>query len=161
MQLQPGIYRHYKGPHYRVFGTVRHSESEEWLVLYQALYGDFGLWVRPLDMFCSTVEDSMHAGIVGQITDYMKKRKHCIIAALHLHRSNIALLACETMFFNRLRHHLCAAFDAMNSVAFFRQQATVFAGTGAELQQVAALNAVARKQGLYIRGLGCVIFIAI
>ena len=56
MQLQPGIYRHYKGPHYRVFGTVRHSESEEWLVLYQALYGDFGLWVRPLDMFCSTVE---------------------------------------------------------------------------------------------------------
>ena len=56
MQLQPGLYRHYKGPQYRVFGTARHSESEEWLVVYQALYGDFGLWVRPLEMFCSTVE---------------------------------------------------------------------------------------------------------
>ena len=56
MQLQPGLYRHYKGPQYRVFGTARHSESEEWLVVYQALYGDFGLWVRPLEMFCGTVE---------------------------------------------------------------------------------------------------------
>ena len=56
MQLQPGLYRHYQGPQYRVFGTARHSESEEWLVVYQALYGDFGLWVRPLEMFCGTVE---------------------------------------------------------------------------------------------------------
>ncbi|MBB2496442.1 DUF1653 domain-containing protein [Aquipseudomonas ullengensis] len=56
MQLQPGLYRHYKGPHYRVFGTARHSETEEWLVVYQALYGEFGLWVRPLEMFCGTVE---------------------------------------------------------------------------------------------------------
>lgn len=55
-KLQPGLYRHYKGPQYRVFGTARHSESEEWLVVYQALYGDYGLWVRPLEMFCSTVE---------------------------------------------------------------------------------------------------------
>jgi hypothetical protein len=56
MQLQPGLYRHYKGPQYRVFGTARHSETEEWLVVYQALYGDFGLWVRPLEMFRGTVE---------------------------------------------------------------------------------------------------------
>ena len=56
MQLQPGLYRHYKGPQYRVFATAQHSETEEWLVVYQALYGDFGLWVRPLEMFCGTVE---------------------------------------------------------------------------------------------------------
>jgi hypothetical protein len=56
MQLQPGLYRHYKGPQYRVFGTAQHSESEEWVVVYQALYGEFGLWVRPLEMFCGTVE---------------------------------------------------------------------------------------------------------
>ena len=56
MQLQAGLYRHYKGPQYRVFGTARHSETEEWLVVYQALYGDFGLWVRPLEMFCASVE---------------------------------------------------------------------------------------------------------
>ncbi|AIR91408.1 DUF1653 domain-containing protein [Pseudomonas cremoricolorata] len=56
MQVQPGIYRHYKGPEYRVFGTARHSENEEWVVVYQCLYGDFGLWVRPLAMFLETVE---------------------------------------------------------------------------------------------------------
>jgi hypothetical protein len=56
MQLQPGLYRHYKGPQYRVFGVARHSESEEQVVIYQALYGEFGLWVRPLSMFCQQVE---------------------------------------------------------------------------------------------------------
>jgi len=56
MQIQPGVYRHYKGPEYRVFGVARHSESEEWLVFYQALYGEFGLWVRPLSMFLESVE---------------------------------------------------------------------------------------------------------
>ncbi|MCU1716576.1 DUF1653 domain-containing protein [Pseudomonas sp. 5P_3.1_Bac2] len=56
MQLQPGLYRHYKGPEYRVFGVVQHSETEQHLVMYQALYGEFGLWVRPLEMFCASVE---------------------------------------------------------------------------------------------------------
>lgn len=56
MQLQPGLYRHYKGPQYRVFGVAQHSETEEPLVIYQALYGEFGLWVRPLAMFCEQVE---------------------------------------------------------------------------------------------------------
>jgi hypothetical protein len=56
MHLQPGIYRHYKGPEYRVFGIARHSETEECMVVYQALYGDYGLWVRPLSMFSESVE---------------------------------------------------------------------------------------------------------
>ena len=56
MTLQPGIYQHYKGARYRVLGLARHSESEEWLVVYQALYGERGMWVRPLTMFCGTVE---------------------------------------------------------------------------------------------------------
>jgi len=56
MQVQPGLYRHYKGPHYRVFSVARHSETQEQVVVYQALYGEFGMWVRPLEMFCSTVE---------------------------------------------------------------------------------------------------------
>jgi hypothetical protein len=55
MQLQPGVYRHYKGPEYRVFGVARHSETEQQVVVYQALYGDYGLWVRPLEMFCEEV----------------------------------------------------------------------------------------------------------
>lgn len=51
----PGFYRHYKGPYYQVMDLVRHSESEEWLVLYRTCYGDWGRWVRPLGMFTETV----------------------------------------------------------------------------------------------------------
>lgn len=52
----PGIYRHYKGALYEVIGVARHSETEESLVTYRALYGDYGLWVRPLAMFIETVD---------------------------------------------------------------------------------------------------------
>ena len=48
--LKPGIYRHFKGNRYEVIDLVKHSETEETLVLYRALYGERGLWVRPLAM---------------------------------------------------------------------------------------------------------------
>ncbi len=54
--LQTGLYRHYKGQPYQVLHVARHSETEEWLVVYRALYGEAGIWVRPLDMFCESVE---------------------------------------------------------------------------------------------------------
>lgn len=54
--LQNGIYKHYKGNRYEVIGGARHSEREEELVVYRALYGDFGLWVRPLNMFTEMIE---------------------------------------------------------------------------------------------------------
>ncbi|MCE2943630.1 MAG: DUF1653 domain-containing protein [Lysobacteraceae bacterium] len=50
-----GFYRHYKGGEYEVLGGVRHSETLEPLVLYRALYGERGLWVRPHAMFFSEV----------------------------------------------------------------------------------------------------------
>ena len=50
-----GIYRHYKGNEYRVVGLARHSESLEPLVVYEALYGERGLWVRPAAMFTEHV----------------------------------------------------------------------------------------------------------
>lgn len=53
--LEPGVYRHYKGQYYQVLGVVTHSETMETLVLYRALYGEFGLWVRPLAMFTEHV----------------------------------------------------------------------------------------------------------
>ncbi|MGJ8514797.1 DUF1653 domain-containing protein [Carnimonas bestiolae] len=51
-----GIYRHYKGALYEVLDCARHSESEEQLVVYRALYGDYGLWCRPLAMFLEQIE---------------------------------------------------------------------------------------------------------
>ena len=54
--LAPGYYQHYKGAYYQVIDCARHSETEQWLVIYRALYGDFGLWARPLDMFIENVE---------------------------------------------------------------------------------------------------------
>ena len=55
-EIPSGLYQHYKGPYYRVLGTSRHSESDELLVLYQALYGQKGYWSRPLNMFIEEVE---------------------------------------------------------------------------------------------------------
>jgi len=54
--IKPGRYRHFKGKEYEVLGVARHSETEEELVVYRALYGDFGLWVRPVSMWNETVE---------------------------------------------------------------------------------------------------------
>ncbi|WP_296236512.1 DUF1653 domain-containing protein [Psychrobacter sp. UBA5136] len=56
LELIPqGIYRHYKGNLYQVLHTAQHSETEEALVIYRCLYGEYGVWVRPLAMFSETV----------------------------------------------------------------------------------------------------------
>lgn len=52
----PGVYRHHKGQQYEVLGVARHSETEEEFVVYWALYGERGLWIRPLTMFTESVE---------------------------------------------------------------------------------------------------------
>ena len=54
--IRPGRYRHFKGNEYQVLGIARHSETLEELVVYRALYGDGGLWVRPASMWTETVE---------------------------------------------------------------------------------------------------------
>lgn len=56
MTLRAGVYRHYKGRDYQVIDTVRHSETEEILVLYRPMYGEGGLWVRPMAMFEEMVQ---------------------------------------------------------------------------------------------------------
>ena len=53
--IQRGIYRHYKGNLYEVVDMARHSETVEWLVVYRALYGEYGLWVRPASLFTEMV----------------------------------------------------------------------------------------------------------
>lgn len=54
--IEPGIYRHFKGNEYQVFFVATDTESEEPVVVYKALYGEKGMWVRPLAMFTETIE---------------------------------------------------------------------------------------------------------
>ena len=51
-----GIYRHYKGNQYEVIGFAKHSETLEYMVVYKALYGEYGTWVRPLSMWDNPIE---------------------------------------------------------------------------------------------------------
>ncbi len=60
--IRPGRYRHFKGNEYRVIGTARHSETLEELVVYQALYGEGGLWVRPASMWSEIVDRNGYHG---------------------------------------------------------------------------------------------------
>lgn len=50
-QIKLGKYRHFKGAEYEVVDIARHSETLEYLVVYRALYGEHGLWVRPIEMW--------------------------------------------------------------------------------------------------------------
>ncbi len=55
-EILPGRYRHFKGNEYEVLGVAKHSETLEEMVVYRALYGEHGLWVRPASMWNETVE---------------------------------------------------------------------------------------------------------
>lgn len=59
-QVSPGRYRHFKGMEYRVLFLARHSETEEWMVVYRAEYGEKDIWVRPLSMWNEMVT---HEGV--------------------------------------------------------------------------------------------------
>ena len=59
MERRPVVgetYRHFKNKSYKIIAIAHHSETDEELVIYQALYGEYGLWVRPVSMFDETVE---------------------------------------------------------------------------------------------------------
>ena len=62
MELKPGLYRHFKGNLYRLLYVAKHSETLEEMVVYQALYGDMGIWVRPAAMWNEHVERDGYRG---------------------------------------------------------------------------------------------------
>ena len=62
MELRPGKYRHFKGNEYLLIGVASHSETMEPMVVYKALYGDGGLWVRPASMWDEWVERDDYRG---------------------------------------------------------------------------------------------------
>lgn len=62
MEIRIGKYRHFKGNEYRVIGIASHSETMEPMVVYQALYGEQGLWVRPANMWNELVDREDYKG---------------------------------------------------------------------------------------------------
>ena len=62
MELKKGIYRHFKGNRYRLLFVAKHSETLEPMVVYQALYGEQGIWVRPAHMWSEQVERADYSG---------------------------------------------------------------------------------------------------
>ena len=62
MDIKTGFYRHFKGKLYEVIGTATHSETREPMVVYRALYGEYGLWVRPAAMWTEQVERDGYCG---------------------------------------------------------------------------------------------------
>ncbi len=54
--IKKGIYQHFKGQKYEVLDVATHSETGEQYVVYKAMYGDFGTWIRPLEMFTEIIE---------------------------------------------------------------------------------------------------------
>ena len=60
--VKPGRYRHFKGNEYELLGVARHSETLEPMVVYRALYGELGLWVRPASMWSEQVERDGYCG---------------------------------------------------------------------------------------------------
>lgn len=72
MEIKLGKYRHFKGNEYEVIGIARHSETLEEMVVYRALYGDAGIWVRPAKMWNETVERD---GKVFQRFTYIDEQK--------------------------------------------------------------------------------------
>ncbi len=58
--IRPGKYRHFKGGEYEVLFVARHSETQELMVVYRALYGEQEIWVRPAVMWNETV---VHNGV--------------------------------------------------------------------------------------------------
>ena len=61
-EIQPGLWKHFKGNLYRVMYVALHSETGEEMVVYQALYGQRGMWVRPAFMWLEHVERDGYSG---------------------------------------------------------------------------------------------------
>ena len=102
MEIQKGIYRHYKGNEYEVLMIARHSETEEEMVVYRALYGDYGVWVRPYKMFVEKEKglrslaaaidkwDALTAKVVRQGTDEAILGRMTVIKGLLLQAQGLA-----------------------------------------------------------------------
>lgn len=70
--MKKGIYKHFKGNEYELLFVAKHSETLEEMVVYKALYGDGGIWVRPADMW---EEEVVHHGEAVKRFTYIGEKK--------------------------------------------------------------------------------------
>ena len=75
-------YRHFKGNEYLVLYVAKHSETREDMVVYQALYGERGIWVRPLSMFLEKKE------VDGKMVNRFEKIENELESVEEIHHSN-------------------------------------------------------------------------
>ena len=69
-ELRPGLYRHFKGNLYKLLYVAKHSETLEPMVVYQALYGEMGVWVRPAAMWNEHIDrDDYHGPRFYPVTE--------------------------------------------------------------------------------------------
>ena len=83
IEIKPGRYRHFKGNEYEVIGIAKHSETTEEMVVYRAIYGEHGLWIRPASMWNEMVEHK------GQI---VRRFSFCLNPILHINCIRLARL---------------------------------------------------------------------
>ena len=81
MELKPGRYRHFKGNEYELIGIAKDSETLEPMVVYKALYGEGGLWVRPASMWTEKVEKYL---AFWREVWYTKSGQVCVCARLNI-----------------------------------------------------------------------------
>lgn len=90
-ELRPGVYRHFKGGLYLLLGQACHSETMEKMVVYQALYGERGWWIRPADMWLEKVE---HDGQILSRFTYIAPDEATARALLNEKWKKIRLVSC-------------------------------------------------------------------